>query len=83
MLKIYIYFLNLYLFFKKIIDSQTVQAVTEVLQGNKGENRVYLAVPLDQKKFRKIETNFTVDLSNTDLIEKLNLIADVKFIKIM
>ncbi len=74
---------QLYVFFKKIIGAETIAQLTDILRGHQGEGKVYLAVPINEAKFRKIETNFTVDVHDAELVSKLNEIAEVKFVKIM
>jgi DNA polymerase-3 subunit alpha len=74
---------NLVIFFNKIADNKTIGDISELLGASAGKNKVILAVPIDDKKFRKIETNFSVDLNNSALISRLNQITDVKFVKIM
>lgn len=74
---------NVFVFFKQVIDADTIASMTDLLGRHKGSSRVYLAVPINDKKFRKIETNFSVDSTNADLMDQLNQISEVKFVKLM
>ncbi len=73
----------MFIFFKQTIGADTIYNLAEMLKDSPGSQKVYLAVPLTEKKFRKIETNFTVDASKAELIDRLSALAEVKFVKMM
>jgi DNA polymerase-3 subunit alpha len=74
---------DVFVFFSKIIGAETIGQLTDVLSEHKGDQRVYLAVPINDTKFRKIETNFHVDTADGKLVDKINQITEVKFVKFM
>jgi DNA polymerase-3 subunit alpha len=74
---------NLFIFFKKVIDAQTINKLNQILSVCQGQNKVYLAVPIDNNRFRKIETNFYADFDNQELQKEINSIGDVRFVKLM
>jgi DNA polymerase-3 subunit alpha len=74
---------NLYIFFKKVITAESIVKLNKILASNSGKNKVFLAVPLDEQRFRKIETNFYADFDNQDLQKELNSLGEVRFVKLM
>ncbi|MCX6743631.1 MAG: OB-fold nucleic acid binding domain-containing protein, partial [Candidatus Parcubacteria bacterium] len=74
---------NLFIFFKKVITADSIVKLNKILTATTGQNKVYLAVPIDEQKFRKIETNFYADFDNQDLQKELNSLAEVRFVKLM
>ncbi|MFC1599036.1 DNA polymerase III subunit alpha, partial [Patescibacteria group bacterium] len=60
---------NLYIFFKKVVTADTISKLNKLLTTAKGTSKVFLAVPIDDQKFRKIETNFYADF-NDPLLQK-------------
>ncbi|MFA5187986.1 MAG: DNA polymerase III subunit alpha [Patescibacteria group bacterium] len=74
---------NLFIFFKKVVTAQTISKLNNILSATTGENKVYLAVPIDDSRFRKIETNFYADFNNQELQKELNSLGEVKFVKLM
>jgi DNA polymerase-3 subunit alpha len=74
---------NLFIFFKNVVTAQTIAKLNQILSSCKGANKVYLAVPIDEKRFRKIETNFFADFNNQELQKELQSITEVKFVKLM
>jgi len=74
---------NLFIFFKKVITAETISKLNKILSSSSGSHKVYLAVPIDQSKFRKIETNFWADFNDQNLQKELNSIGEVRFVKLM
>jgi hypothetical protein len=74
---------NLFVFFNDTIGAETIQVLSDLLKDSPGTDKVYLAVPLNDKKFRKIETNYQVDMQKAGLIDQLSQIPEVKFVKLM
>ncbi|MCX6743042.1 MAG: OB-fold nucleic acid binding domain-containing protein, partial [Candidatus Parcubacteria bacterium] len=74
---------NFFIFFKKVITAQTISKLNKLLSSATGNNKVYLAVPIDEKRFRKIETNYYADFSNQELQKELNSLGEVRFVKLM
>ncbi|OGY42186.1 MAG: hypothetical protein A2Y82_00470 [Candidatus Buchananbacteria bacterium RBG_13_36_9] len=74
---------NLYIFFKNVVTAQTISKLNQILSSCNGSNKVFLAVPIDEKRFRKIETNFFADFNNRELQKELQSITEVKFVKLM
>ncbi|MCX6744415.1 MAG: DNA polymerase III subunit alpha [Candidatus Parcubacteria bacterium] len=74
---------NLFIFFKKVITADSIVKLNKILTSSTGQNKVYLAVPIDDQKFRKIETNFYADFANQDLQKELNSLTEVRFVKLM
>jgi len=74
---------NLYIFFKKVITAESIVKLNKILSASAGNNKVYLAVPIDESRFRKIETNFYADYNNQELLKELNSLGEVKFVKLL
>jgi DNA polymerase-3 subunit alpha len=74
---------DLYIFFKKVITADSIVKLNKLLSTTSGKNKVFLAVPLDEKRFRKIETNFYADFDNPELQKELNSLVEVRFVKLM
>lgn len=74
---------NLYIFFKKVITAESIVRLNKILSTTSGKNKVFLAVPIDEQKFRKIETNFYADFDNQELQKELNSLTEVRFVKLM
>jgi DNA polymerase-3 subunit alpha len=74
---------NFYIFFKRVINAETIARLNQILSSASGKNKVYLAVPIKEGRFRKIETNFTADFSDQNLQRELNSIAEVQFVKLI
>ncbi|MDD5341230.1 MAG: DNA polymerase III subunit alpha [Patescibacteria group bacterium] len=74
---------NFYIFFKRVINAETIARLNQILSSSNGKNKVYLAIPIDEGRFRKIETNFTADFGDQNLQKELNSIAEVRFVKLM
>jgi DNA polymerase-3 subunit alpha len=74
---------DLYIFFKKVITAESIVKLNKILTSNSGKNKVFLAVPIDEQRFRKIETTFYADFDNQDLQKELNSLGEVRFVKLM
>ncbi len=74
---------NFFIFFKRIMNAETIARLNQILSTTSGKNKVYLAVPIDEGRFRKIETNFTADFEDQNLQKELNSLAEVRFVKLM
>ncbi len=74
---------NLFIFFKKVITAESIVKLNKILSTTNGKNKVFLAVPIDDQKFRKIETNFYADFDNQELQKELNSLVEVRFVKLM
>ncbi|MBN1325505.1 DNA polymerase III subunit alpha [Candidatus Falkowbacteria bacterium] len=74
---------NLYIFFKRMMNAETIARLNQILSSVSGKNKVYLAVPIDEGRFRKIETNFTANFEDQNLQKELNSLAEVRFVKLM
>ncbi len=74
---------DLYIFLKKVITADSIVKLNKILSTNNGKNRVFLAVPIDDQRFRKIETNFYADYDNDELQKELNSLGEVRFVKLM
>jgi len=74
---------NLFIFFKKVVTAETIAKLNKILNSTKGQNKVFLAVPIDQSRFRKIETNFYADFNDPQLQNQLNTLPEVRFVKLM
>jgi DNA polymerase III subunit alpha len=74
---------DLYIFFKKVITAESIVKLNKILSSNSGGNKVFLAVPIDEKRFRKIETNFYANFDNHELQKELNSLTEVRFVKLM
>jgi len=74
---------NLFIFFKKVITAQTIKKLNQILGTAAGKNKVYLAIPIDNNRFRKIETNFYADFDNQNLQKELNSLSEVRFVKLI
>jgi len=74
---------NLYIFFKKVVTADTISKLNNLLNSATGTSKVYLAVPIDDQRFRKIETNFYADFNDPLLQKELNSLSEVKFVKLM
>lgn len=74
---------NVFVFFKTVITAGTINKITELLSAHKGEHKLYLAVPINEAKFRKIETNYLVDGASAQLLDQLSHLDEVKFVKFM
>ncbi|MCX6740727.1 MAG: DNA polymerase III subunit alpha [Candidatus Parcubacteria bacterium] len=74
---------DLYIFFKKVITADSIVKLNKILNSNNGKNKVFLAVPIDDQRFRKIETNFYADFDNAELQKELSSLIEVRFVKLM
>jgi DNA polymerase-3 subunit alpha len=74
---------NLFIFFKKVITAETITKLNNFLSKTSGRNKVYLAVPIDNERFRKIETSFYADFEDPVLQKELNSLKEVKFVKLI
>jgi DNA polymerase-3 subunit alpha len=74
---------DLYIFFKKVITAESIVKLNKILTSNSGKNKVFLAVPIDEQRFRKIETTFYADFDNQELQKELNSLGEVRFVKLM
>ncbi|MCC6639061.1 DNA polymerase III subunit alpha, partial [Candidatus Falkowbacteria bacterium] len=74
---------SIVIFFDKVVSAPTIDALSNVLHSKTGGKKVYLAVPIDSSKFRKIETNFLLDPHDTSILDKISKLSDVKYVKVM
>lgn len=74
---------NLFIFFKRMMNAETIARLNQILSSVSGKNKVFLAVPIDEGRFRKIETNFTANFEDQNLQKELNSLAEVRFVKLM
>lgn len=71
------------IFFNNSVGAEMIEQLSDIFKDAHGKNKVFLAVPITDKKFRKIETNFTVDPLVPEVISRINQFAEVKFVKMM
>jgi DNA polymerase-3 subunit alpha len=74
---------NLFIFFKKIVTADTINQLNTILKNASGQSKVFLAVPIDEQKFRKIETNYYVNFNDENLQKQISGLAEVRFVKLM
>jgi len=74
---------NLFIFFKKVVTAETIANLNKILNSTDGKNKVFLAVPIDQNRFKKIETNFYADFNDESLQKQLANLSEVRFVKLM
>lgn len=74
---------NMIIFFKSVVNTETVTALSKTLQKSSGAHKVFLAVPIDAGRYRKIETNFHADFNDRDLQSAIHDVAGVDFVKLM
>jgi len=74
---------NLFIFFKKVITADTIAKLNSILKSSNGKNKVYLAVPIDETKFKKIETSFYADFEDENLQKELQRLTEIRFVKLM
>ncbi len=74
---------HFYIFFKKVVTAETISKLNKILSANSGENKIFLAVPIDNERFRKIETNFYANFDDPVLQKELNSVPEVRFVKLI
>jgi DNA polymerase-3 subunit alpha len=74
---------NLFIFFKKVVTAETITKLNNILHLTSGQSKVFLAVPIDDRRFRKIETNFYANFDDPELHKQLSSLIEVRFVKLM
>lgn len=71
------------IFLKSVAGVDAVSKLNGLLKGARGPHRVYLGVPIEAGRYRKIETTFTADPADGDLQRGIHEVEAVDFVKLM